>query len=575
MLDIDQVLDDCFRQLSLEYEIEKSVQIPQYEASLFRHAWRMILQANLFGKIEDVEVYIGFPHLFPYIMPYVIIVDNRLCLLPHISYKTRKICLYEDDIVYDTHNIEGLIRDNIKKTRIWLETYTNRNNTDEYSKEIKSYWNQQYDGEEPINSSVFLIGDIPKETCKLKGILFSEGEITSTKENIIVICSDNNQEKTIGYLKSVHRANDLEIMFVSSMTIPDSPPYIITGKNLDDWIKDREDKEKVKEYINLNYNEILLFPIGLKNACGGVFIPKQVTNRKGFRRGALTAHYMLTGSYWGDKNKKLKRIFAQSYTKNRIAERTAGKLMEPKCFLVAGLGSIGSNLCYYLNGYNNASFILVDSDELTLDNIGRHLLGFDYLKQNKAKALAHYLKSYRPDRNIITKDTYFQVLKYESFPENTILFVCTGDLISEQWLILNMINGTINFPVFILWLEPYAISGIMIYVNPNDKSSLSRLLSEANIGFPNYSLISKDEYEDSDKLIKQDAGCNGRYALYSANDVTMFLSAMFQHIDKLLSSGQESRCYRWIGNIEIAKEKQIKLETQETLVKNTIQTLDI
>ncbi len=574
MLDINQVLNDCLKQLSKEYAIEE---IPNYNSKVFIKVWRVILEANLFGKLEEVAVNIGFPLSFPYIMPWVSVSDERFRLLPHISYQTRKLCLYENDVVYDTQNIYGLIRDNINKTRIWLEIYTNRDNSDEYSKEIKSYWNQQYDGEDAIDSSVIIVGNIPKETCKLKAITYSEEKLSDRKEKIIrVVFSDNSEEEdTFKYLKSVYHAIDFEIIFIASMTIPNAPPYIITGKDINDWIGDIADKEKVQQYINSNYSGILLFPIGLENACGGIIIPKQNTKRNGFRKDALKAYYTLTGPFWGDKNKKLKRVFAQSYTKHRIAERTAGKMMEQKCFLVAGLGSVGSNLCYYLNGYNNAKFTLVDSEELTLDNIGRHLLGFDYLRQNKAKAVAHYLKSYRPDRCIISKDTYLQTLQDEIFSDVNTLFICTGDLISEQWLLSGMINGIIEVPAFILWLEPYGISGIMIYVNPKDKSSLNKLSSTVNNGFFDYCLISKDEYENADKLIRQEAGCNGKYALYSANDVTMFLSAMFQHIDYLISSDSESRCYRWIGNIEIAEERKIKLTSKESLVKNIVQELEI
>ena len=573
MLDINQVLNDCLKQLSKEYAIEE---IPNYNSKAFIKVWRVILEANLFGKVEEVAVNIGFPLSFPYIMPWVSVSDERFRLLPHISYQTRKLCLYENDVVYDTLNIYGLIRDNIRKTRKWLETYTNRDNSDEYSKEIKSYWNQQYDCEEAIDSTYILLGNIPKETCKLTAITYSEEKLSDGKVKIIrVICSDSNEEDTLKYLKSVHHANDIEVMFVASMTIAKVPPYTITGKDINDRIRDIADKEKVKRYINANNSGILLFPIGLINACGGVIIPRQNIKRNGFRKDALTAYYTLTDPFWGDKNKKLKRIFAQSYTENHIAERTAGRMMEQNCFLVAGLGSVGSNLCYYLNGYNNAKFTLVDSEELTLDNIGRHLLGFDYLNQNKAKAVSRYLKSYRPDRKIVVIDTYLQTLQKEILSKSSILFVCTGDLISEQWLITEMIAGTVNIPAFILWLEPYGISGIMIYVNPKDKSSLNKLSSTVNNGFFDYCLISKDEYENADKLIRQEAGCNGKYALYSANDVTMFLSAMFQHIDYLISSGSESKCYRWIGNVEIAEERQIKLASKEKLIKNTIQVLDI
>ena len=83
------------------------------------------------------------------------------------------------------------------------------------------------------------------------------------------------------------------------------------------------------------------------------------------------------------------------------------------------------------------------------------------------------------------------------------------------------------------------------------------------------------EYEDGDKLTKHDAGCNGSYSLYSANDVTMFLSSMFPIIDKLLEQPSESKCYRWVGNTNIAMEKGVNLVLSLGLSKNTLQELPV
>lgn len=294
-------------------------------------------------------------------------------------------------------------------------------------------------------------------------------------------------------------------------------------------------------------------------------------NRNGYREGALTSFKVLTS--FENKNKKLERLHLSVYSNQRIAERTAGAMMMERRFLVAGLGSVGSNLCYYLNGYNNVVFDLIDRDSLTIDNIGRHLLGFEYINQQKSYAVAHYLQQYRPDREVYASQKQLQQQKKEEIDKASAIFVCTGDVMSEKWLLSEMIEGSVRKPAFILWLEPYGISGIMIYVNPKDKESIKRLREKANGCFMDFCLIKREEYEDGEKLTKHDAGCNGSYSLYSANDVTLFLSSMFPMIDQLLEKPSESRCYQWVGNTNIAAEKGISLVSSSGLSKNTLQEL--
>jgi hypothetical protein len=55
--------------------------------------------------------------------------------------------------------------------------------------------------------------------------------------------------------------------------------------------------------------------------------------------------------------------------------------------------------------------------------------------------------------------------------------------------------------------------------------------------------------------------------LYSGNDVMMFLSAMFPIIDRLIRHPDTSSnmCYRWIGNISMAKDKDIRLKNIELM----------
>lgn len=571
MPDVEAALKTCFLVISKEYAIEEVNSIPQLEHLPQTHIWKIQIPALVSGKAEDIETYILFPKTFPYSMPYVIIPDYRFRYLPHISVKTRKLCLYEDDEVYDTENIEGLIRDNIDRTRRWIENYYGRDNSDEYSKEIRSYWNEQYDGENNVDDHWILLGDIPTETCKMAGVAYTNKYLHNSSPYVMSVIASDENDKTLASIKRQHKTRDIPVLYIASLKTPNVPPFCMTGQEVIDRISDNEDRKIFKKNLNNFKNINVLFPIGLKYAVGGICTHGLRVNRNGYREGALTSFKVLTS--FENKNKKLERLHLSVYSNQRIAERTAGAMMMERRFLVAGLGSVGSNLCYYLNGYNNVVFDLIDRDSLTIDNIGRHLLGFEYINQQKSYAVAHYLQQYRPDREVYASQKQLQQQKKEEIDKASAIFVCTGDVMSEKWLLSEMIEGSVRKPAFILWLEPYGISGIMIYVNPKDKESIKRLREKANGCFMDFCLIKREEYKDGEKLTKHDAGCNGSYSLYSANDVTLFLSSMFPMIDQLLEKPSESRCYQWVGNTNIAAEKGISLVSSSGLSKNTLQEL--
>lgn len=573
MLDVKVALDICLDKLSLEYDIEEVDSIPQLRNLSDSRIWRVQIPALILGKAEDIEAYILFPNDFPYSMPYMIIQDERFRYLPHISIQSRKLCLYEDGEVYDAENIEGLIRESISKTRRWVEYYYGRDNSLEYAKEIKNYWNERYEEETSIDDSWILFGDIPVETCEMFGMSYANKKLKNGKAHVINVVASRDDNEALKYIKCQYKVYEVPVLYLVSLKIPDAPPFYMTGQEIINRISDDNDKRILKKILNRYGKVNVLFSIGLDYALGGVYIHGLKVTKNGFRKGTLTPFKVLTS--FENKNKKFERLYVSIYSSHRIAERTAGEMMDEKHFLIAGLGSIGSNLCYYLNGYNNVTFSLTDRDWLTVDNIGRHLLGFEYINQHKSYAVAHYLQQYRPDRGVEVLSKNLQQLNVDEINRSSAVFVCTGDVMSEKWLLMKMTEGSITRPAFILWLEPYGISGIMIYVNPEDIESVKRLIEKANDCFNEFCLISKEEYVNGEKLTQRDVGCNGSYALYSANDVTMFLSAMFPIIDKLLEQPTESKCYRWVGNIKIAIEKSIRLVESSEMSKNTLQRLHI
>lgn len=562
MPDNEEALRECYDELSKEFPIELVDYIPEgsNQRKIDVPVWKVSIIAEVFGNVDTVEAYIAFPREFPYLMPYVVVPEERFSLLPHISVASRKLCIYEDSVVYDTENISGLIRDCISKTRKWLEIYSNQDNTEEYAEEINSYWTEQYEGEIEVESHWILLGQMPNESCELQGYLYSVdflGDNDKCFEQCIV-CGVDFSDDILNNIKTRHSARKIQIQFIKSFGIPNKPPYSITGSQLLEQIENEDDRKSCTKFLNKNHQGHILFPLGLDYMLGGVIVPKQnVYNRSGFRNGNLRATDILTK--FESKNKNLGRIKAGLYEETRMATRTAGELMKHQNFVIAGLGSVGSNLCYYLNGYNNASFTLIDPDNLTIDNIGRHLLGFNYIDQRKAYAVADYLNQYRPDREVKPIAKRIEMIPTDSFYRASSIFLCTGDIMSEKWLLNKIQNKEITQPTFFLWLEPYGLSGIMIYVAPDDEESIIRLKSEADGRFLKYCLIDQLEYDKGEKLTQRDAGCNGFYALYSANDVTLFLSAMFPHIDRLLESPSKTQILQWVGNVEIANQREINL----------------
>lgn len=573
MLDVKSTLEACLKKLSKEYDIEEVNKIPRLEHLPQALTWKVLIPASVLGKVEDIETFVQFPNDFPYSMPYVIIPDDRFRYLPHISVNSRKLCLYEDGMTYDVENIEGLIRDNIVRTRRWVENYFGRDNHDEYAEEIRNYWGEQYDDETIVDDSWILLGNMPIETREMAGITYTYKNLKNGNTNLKSVVTVNEEDETLECIKRLYKTHDIPVLYIASFKIPNEPPFSLTGQQVIDNIENEEDKLKFKKFLNRNKRVYLLFPIGLNYILGGVYIHNLKVNRKGFRKGALDPFKVLAS--FENKNKKLDRLLILVYSNRRIAERTAGEIMKEKHFLIAGLGSIGSNLCYYLNGYNNATFSLTDRDWLTVDNIGRHLLGFEYIDQYKSNAVAHYLQQYRPDRKMNVMQKNLQQLNEKEINKCNTIFVCTGDIMSEKWLLHKMEECSIRKPAFVLWLEPYGISGIMIYINPEDRESVKTLKAKANDCFMDFCLIKQEEYVSGEKITHRDAGCNGSYALYSANDVTMFLSVMFPIINKLLEHPSKSKCYRWVGNIDIAAEKDINLVSSSISSKNTLQELPI
>lgn len=574
-----EILDAAFAELNLTEVVERVCDAVFKREREYVEVWDIRTQMTVSDAAEDLTLRMAFTAAFPFQMPDVFYLDTKYDCFPHIGYKDRKLCLYEDGASFPIDSPIEIIKDNIRKARELIVSGARKDNVEEFKKEILSYWLEKFSNESVVDNTMIFWGSIPIQSCPLdvweyyKPIL-SEDESIYLPFKLILPDNfdDHDLERLFGCRYNVKKS---KCFFISSVTIPETPPFCCTMNEFMSWISDDMDCKTLIRRVKENNGVLCVFPLGNSGNMAGVHIDVIKINQNGFRAGVKTAYKVLTEFEF--KNKLLQRVLCYPYSRGRLAQRTNGELMESRNILLAGLGSVGSNLCHFLSGHNNTSFLLVDNQLLTVDNIGRHFLGFQYVGNNKALAMCDSLKNVRPDMDVMpicsTLEQYYTSDR-NYISSQTAIFLCTGDQMSEEFILDKVNNGTLSVPVFILWLEPYAVAGHLAYVNPLDEKGKKTLFDAE--GRYRFNLISPDEYSNhSDKFVKRDAGCNGQYTLYSGNDVILFLSAIYPKIERLLECPSKSKVFRWIGNINIATKISIRLANAETPEMGSIQEFSL
>lgn len=571
----DEILNECFAYLSRTENVEKEKTPVKEISKAYRTLWKIDTEISLHDKCHPVVFHMGFTDSFPYELPDVYCLDIEFGQIPHIE-SNHKLCLYEEGVSYDESQYCVLAHEVLRRAKQLIKDGLEDTNNTDFQTEIINYWRHNYTSiKEFLGDNKYLIDFLPVKTQELSFCYLYNSNIIFFYTGEVI---PNNIDCYGNRIKEGGKA-----LYVSDFPIGEKPPYNITGKQLAEIVSNSSDGKAIKRFINQSkcVSSLLLFRLSANNttAMGGLEIKcsTEQCNRTGFRKGTLNKFDTITK--FELQNKPISKLLVQLYNSNQIDMRTAGEIQQTYSFVIAGLGSIGSQLCHLLMSYSNTKFTLIDDDVLSIDNVGRHLLGIRFIGNSKANALTTYMKECRPDMCIYNvfnslAGYYSTEEKFQELKSASAIFLCTGDIMAERCFIHKLAENDIRKPVFILWLEPYAVAGHMIYLSPDDEKQTAFYdsLTDSNTQLYCHNIISDEEYKHPEKFVKQVAGCNGSYTNYSGNDVMLYLSSMFSHICKLIEHGSTSTCYRWIGNICIANNIGFKLK-QGTYAEGDDQTL--
>lgn len=518
------------------------------------------------GVAEDISFYLVLRPDFPLTLPkiYLSRIDyGKLKYIPHVDVNAF-ICTYDTDTTRtNPENPGGIVQACLSRAIKIVENGVSKTNESDFEEEFKAYWENQYDDEPDLKQDILALLDDPAVIAEISFIKLSKN---ISNYNHVIYQDDETGRRFIEYLKyrNISFKNE-SICYLGQLNITSTPPLNLNNEKVDKIVSalSQSQQNLFRKYINsidtpkfiLGYTIIDGRPFYL----GWIHGPFNL-KRKGFRKSILNNHYVFRNLQRKDK---LIRVSPQLYTPTQSILRTDG-INQPRLsrhkFLITGLGSIGSNLLFFLNGINNPEMRLIDYDKLTIDNLNRHFLGINYLGLYKAVALRNHYMMKNPFQVITCKNESFIAtcqtdVNYVN--DADFIFCATGKANIDQWVGHALKEGIITKPIFFFWVEPYLVGGHCLYLTPGGKHYDE--FFDSNNFFKN-NIIDNDEYLlGNTKLSLREGGCQISYTPYSLNNVTAFLSAIFPKIRDIIENPlPNSVCISWVGNMEPLQDLKIK-----------------
>ena len=532
----------------------------------FPDVWQV--QLNIFidaGISTPVILYLAFPDDFPLVLPKPYLSErNRKAFgqLPHVNY-AGLICLYDEEDIYIDESQPGqIVKACLIRAQTILEDGLQKRNVNDIHDELTAYWELEGDTKDILIPAISLSSTVVRAANHNVSFLYVKNGFFTYQ--IIIIANDEHSERLKNFLRE-YKADFTEHFAFYLGTVPTlTPPFLFTNRSTLQFITNNfpEVILDYKRYINGSpFPKIVLFTVVIKGepVLFGWEISPLSHSRNGFKPGSISGWTAYTMFQQSDRSKRIKFDVLEA---RRLQKRTEGRIAEDSYkFAFAGLGSIGSNLLHYMLANEIDQLLLVDPDILQLENINRHLLGMEYIKEFKCEAIKRYLDLKNPLIKIQAKKiSIVKIIRDhpELLNNNDYIIVAIGKTSVENYVSEALASRVITKPVFIVWVEPFLIGGHCIYLSPGHNLRYTELFEN---GLFKYNVIDPSEYTKTDrKLTFREAGCQTSYVPYGRKNITLFLSSLSKEMFKLIDTKPDRNIIiSWHGNIEERNRLQIKV----------------
>lgn len=542
--------------------------------------WEIVSEIeNQQGISVDYIFYICFNFDFPLSLPRIYLSQTdyeNSKYIPHVD-TAKLICTFEEErIKTDVNNPAGIVRECFLRAKRIVEEGIHKKNIADFDEEFDAYWQNTYSDNDKINLNYLSL--LPKPVSgPIKVLVLSQPFGIYT--NVLHQVDEEVANKFISWLKSESIGyHETDALYIGNIEGEHLPPFNFTNKDIAaiHELLPADYQKVLRSYLNAPIKTPTLIFSKVYNGATRYYgweLKQLILNRKGFRPGSITPIDVLTKF---QKDENVARLIPEDYTPQRLSIRTAGNVQSlKKTFFVAGLGSIGSNLLHFLDSLHNPNFSLCDPDLFLISNLERHLLTIKDVNLPKVFGLKKLLLQKNHQRTIETHENSLITIINNNpsiINSSDAMFVCIGKDNVDNYIAAAIEAGTITVPTFFLWVEPYLSAGHCLYVHPN---SIKYYTSFYDQGFFKFNAIDVLEYISNNPLLSMhEAGCQSGYVPFSNSDIVLFLSALYPHITKLLST-PKNKCisFSWYGDLSIIQNKKIKLSKfAQSSSAHTLQT---
>ncbi len=493
---------------------------------------------------------------------------TKLGYLPNIS-TNGLICTFDANTnIPNPEAPEAVLEECVKKARSIIEDGLKSNNLDKYDNEFIAYWENKFETEEDVDSRVLsLISPNGKLPASVNYVIF---EPPIGNFNKLLYSEAEQFDKLRTYFRK-HKVTIQEVptFYLGQLSIW-PPPYHMSNKDALALIKRTGLENNFVEYLKSKPpapivtfarvidSNVLVF--GWRHKTVQLITRRRSGQYFQSEQPLLSMHFE---KLLDSKNASVltQRFSPQIFDYDRLTRRTAAdykqrEANQTKKVMIAGLGSIGSNLIPFLEKSGLTEYRLVDDDYLSLENIGRHFLGINDTGRRKTEALRDYLEKKNPLTIVHTREEKIVQLiqKEPTFLSACDLYLfCTGDTNSESWLAQNIHGSEWNRPALFIWVEPYLAGGHCVYFNGVDTIPWKNIFPDDRFL---YNTIS-DETHQQTSFLKREAGCQVTFLPYSASNLQLFIAALFPKILEVLKKRGANRCFSWVGDLSLLKEMKI------------------
>lgn len=225
--------------------------------------------------------------------------------------------------------------------------------------------------------------------------------------------------------------------------------------------------------------------------------------------------------------------------------------------VVIGCGSLGSRIAELLALSGLERLTLVDPDQLTSDNIFRHVLGGSEIGQNKAKAMATHLQQRLPGIKVIPFKG--SLLEWEKQHDSEFIdgvILALGNPSVERAFAKRWRQSPYTRFAVVSWLEALGLGGHSVLFSKTREGCLECLYRSSE---GQSSLMSRTSYlEPNQRVSRNLTGCGGAFTPFSALDAVKTAEQAVKLCLRALAGEATLAYLSWKGDAAAALAEKIR-----------------